>query len=310
MKENVRLGPFQTQILKCRVKPLIGESAHVIVMPLRAGESQLGGVHPLSPGLHVLHAHTRLKMSSSKVFMVVRNMSESPIFLKKGVQVAQVVSASPVPPMELSSEMEAALGAEVMQESMSVTTQQEKLLEKLNLDGLSNWTPQKAAAARDLILAFHDIFALERNELGCTSAIEHEIHITDSEPFKGEIRCIPPPLLEEVCTLLQDMLDVGAICPSQSPWCNAVVLVRKKDGSLCFCVDFCRLNVCTKKDSYPLPWIQEALESMAGIMHFSMMDFKSGFWQVKMVPESKQYILFHHGKPGLLRAYSYALWAL
>ena len=151
MKENVRLGPFQTQILECRVKPLIGESAHVMVMPLRAGESQLGGVHPLPPGLHVLHAYTRLKMSSRKVSVVVRNMSESPIFLKKGVQVAWVVSASQVPPTELSSEMEAALGADAVQEPMFVTVQQEKLLEKLDLDGLSNWTPQNAATVWDLI---------------------------------------------------------------------------------------------------------------------------------------------------------------
>ena len=66
----------------------------------------------LSSGFHVLHGYTRLKMSSSKVSVVVRNMLESAIFLKKGMQVARVVSASPVPPVELSPEMEAALGAE------------------------------------------------------------------------------------------------------------------------------------------------------------------------------------------------------
>ena len=154
---------------------------------------------------------------------------------------------------------------------------QTKLLEKLNLDGLSNWTPQNAIAAWDLVLAFHDIFALEGSKLGCTSAVEHEICITDREPFKDQFRCIPPPLLEEVCASLHDMLDAGAICPSQSPWCNAVVLVRKKDGTLHFCVDFSRLNTRTKKDSYPLPRLQKTLESMVGIMHFSTMDFKSGF---------------------------------
>ena len=112
MKENVRLGPFQIQILECRVKTLIGESTHIMVTPLRAGETQPGGVWPLPPGLHVLHTYTRLKMSSSKVSVVVRNMLESLIFLKKGVQVVRVVSASPVPPMEISLEMEAVLGAE------------------------------------------------------------------------------------------------------------------------------------------------------------------------------------------------------
>ena len=86
--------------------------------------------------------------------------------------------------------------------------------------------------------------------------------------------------------------------PSQSPWCNAVVLVHKKDGTLHFCVDFCWLNTCTKKDSYLLARIQEVLESMVGAAHFSTMDFKSGFWQVKMVPESQQYTTFTMGNLG------------
>ena len=145
------------------------------------------------------------------------------------------------------------------------------------------------------MLAFHDIYALEGSELGCTSTVKHEIRITDSEPFKEQFRHIPPPLLEEVHALLCDMLDAGAICLSQSPWCNAVVLVRKKDSMLRFCVDFCRLNAHTKKDSYPLPQIQEALESTVGATHFSTMDFKSRFWQIKMVPESQQYTAFTMG---------------
>ena len=154
MKENVRLGPFQTQILECKVKPLIRERIHVMVMPSRAGESQPGGAWPLPPGLHVLHTYTRLKMSSNKVSVVVRNMSESQVFLKKGMQVARVVSASPVSPVELSPEMEVVLRAEVEQEPMSVAEWQEKLLEKLNLDGLNNWTSRNIAMARTLFWPF------------------------------------------------------------------------------------------------------------------------------------------------------------
>ena len=85
---------------------------------------------------------------------------------------------------------------------------------------------------RELLFSYHDIFTLEPNELGCTSAVKHKIHINDDEPFKECFRCIPPLLLEEVHASLRDMLDAGAIQPSQSPRCNVVVLVRKKDGTL------------------------------------------------------------------------------
>ena len=70
------------------------------------------GVQPLHPRLHVLHMYTKLKMSSSKVSVVVKNMSESAIFLKMGMQVVRVVSVSPVLPTELSLEMKAVLGIE------------------------------------------------------------------------------------------------------------------------------------------------------------------------------------------------------
>ena len=228
-------------------------------------------------------------------------MLDSQIFLKKGVPVAQVVSALLVPPVELSPELEAALGKEPRPEPLSVAARQEKLLEKLNLDGLTHWSPENVEAVRELVLAYHDVFTLESNELGCTSAIEHEIRIENDEPFKEWFWHIPPPLLEVVHASLWDMLEAGAIHLSQSPWCNMVILVWKKDSTLRFCVDFRCLNAHMKKDLYPLPWIQEALESMVGSEHFLSMDFKSGFWQIKMAPELQQYTAFMLGNLGFYK---------
>ena len=168
----------------------------------------------------------------------MRNVSESPIYLKKGIQVARLVPATPIPPSVPAHVSEGATALEAVAEPLSMAEQQAKLLEKLDLSGLKNWAPRNTEAAEQLVLSYHDVFALDKNELGCTSTVEHEICIVDSEPFKERFRRIPPPLLEEVHASLRDMLDVGAIHPSQSPWCNAVMLVRKKDSTLCFCVDF------------------------------------------------------------------------
>ena len=76
---------------------------------------------------------------------------------------------------------------------MSVQEQQEKLMDKLNLDGLSEWHPRNAAIARELLFSYHDIFALKPDELGCTSTIKHEIFLNNDEPFKEHFRCIPHP---------------------------------------------------------------------------------------------------------------------
>ena len=104
VRESVHLGLFQTEIIEGQVKPLLGDTAHIMVMPLKVG-GQPRDSRPLPPGLHVLHAYACLKYGSGKVSLVVRNTSNSHIFLKKGVPVARVVSASPVPPTELLPEM-------------------------------------------------------------------------------------------------------------------------------------------------------------------------------------------------------------
>ena len=112
------------------------------------------------------------------------------------------------------------------------------------------------------------------------------------------IQADSPLLVEEVWNHLQEKLESGAIRPSQSAWCNVVVLVRKKDGRLQFCIDFCHLNANMKKDSNPLPRKQVALESLVGAGHFSCLDFKSGFWQIQMEEASKQYTAFTVGDWG------------
>ena len=191
----------------------------------------------------------------------------------------------------------------VLPKKLTIEERQKLLLELLRkegrLDKLKEWPLELALKFERMLMEHHNIFSLEPNEIGCMDAAEHVIELLDMEPFKERFCHIAPPLVEEVWEHLQEMLDGGAIHPSQSLWCNAVVLVRKKDRGLRFCIDFRRLNSQTKKDAYPLPWMQETMESMVGTQFFSTMDLKSGFWQVKMAKDSQQYTAFMVGSMGV-----------
>ena len=88
------------------------------------------------------------------------------------------------------------------------------------------------------------------------------------------------------------MLEAGVIELSQSPWASPVVLVRKKDVTNRFCVDYRRLNAITVKDAYPLPRVEDCLDTMAGAAWFSSMDLASGYWQLDIKEENKEKTAF------------------
>jgi len=130
---------------------------------------------------------------------------------------------------------------------------------------------------------------------GNCGILKHVINIKDSDPIKRAPRRIPLHLKEEVNRIIEEMKSQGVIEESQSPWASPVVLVKKKDGSVRFCVDYRKLNAVTVKDSYPLPHIEDILDQLSGNSWFSTLDLKSGYWQVKVRLEDREKTAFSVG---------------
>lgn len=83
---------------------------------------------------------------------------------------------------------------------------------------------------------------------------------------------------------VKDMLSKGVILLSSSPWASPVALVNIKDGSICFCIDYHCFYKIAYWDVYPMPCIDDALDSLQGTAYFSSFDLRSGYWQIPMEP--------------------------
>ena len=289
---------------KCKVPPFGHKVIHGSVGLVLQGYRMNVMTHGLEKrslllplGVDVQSAYATLAAGSNRVTVVLRNNTRDWIEIGKGTPVTRMVAANQVPRVidTISTERPKE------QPTLTEAEQQVLLLDKLDLSGLEAWHTEQAEKALGLLLEYQDIFSLEKHDMGHTKTTKHKIVLKDPDtpPFKEQFCQIPPPQVDEVREHLKLMLDAGVVRPSNSPWCNTVVLVRKKDRSLRFCIDFRRLNALTVKDSHPLPRICKTLESLAGAAHYSTFDLNSGFWQVPMDEESKQYTAFTLGSMGL-----------
>lgn len=155
-----------------------------------------------------------------------------------------------------------------------------------------NLAPSELTAIRDMLRKNMSVFSEGEGDLGRTHLTLHQIDTGDAMPVKLPPRRVPLHLQQEVSDHLKQMLENNIIQPSCSPWAAPVVLVRKRDGGLRFCVDYRKLNDVTRKDAYPLPRIDDALDSLNKACWFSTLDLASGYWQVELDPRDKHKTAF------------------
>ncbi|KAM7284945.1 retrovirus-related Pol polyprotein from transposon 17.6 [Ixodes scapularis] len=144
----------------------------------------------------------------------------------------------------------------------------------------------------DLLAEYSDCFSTS-SKVRQTPMAKHRI-ITDDDALPVHQSPYRVSLKERkvIQDQVQEMLDDDIIQPSRSPWASPVVLVKKKDGTLRFCVDYRRLNAVTKKDVYPLPRIDDTLDRLRHSRYFSSMDLKSGYWQIEVDERDREKTAF------------------
>ncbi len=157
-------------------------------------------------------------------------------------------------------------------------------------NGAQGLTPLEETHFRTLLQEFADVISV--GDLGKTNMVRHTINTGNAEPIHQHPRRLPFHQKEQVHEMLQEMLDSGIIEPATSPWSSPIVLAKKKDGTLRFCVDFRRVNKVTKKDVHPLPRIDDTLDTLSGARWFSTVDLASGYWQVEVDPADREKTAF------------------
>ena len=125
-------------------------------------------------------------------------------------------------------------------------------------------------------------FAANKLDNGRFNLLKHKINTGLSAPIRQPLRRTPRGFENEEEQHLKDQLQAGIVQPSSSSWASNICLVRKKDQTVRWCIDFRRLNEVTVKDAYPLPRIDTCIDCLAGAKFFSTLDLQSGYWQIEV----------------------------
>ncbi|XP_069840942.1 uncharacterized protein [Dendropsophus ebraccatus] len=277
-------------------------AGHEVVVPLPVGTSHqlLGATVMVEPVLQkegVAVGRTLCTVQSGQVLMRIMNINSHSVVLAPRELVADVfpieeVEAIQEPSWHIKSTDMATTTLTLCQvRTEAVRTTGGQLLNEVHLEG-AEMTPEEREKLVRVLGSHPNAFSRHEADFGKTQTLEHEIPIGDARPVRERYRQIPPALYQEVKALLKHMQESHIIQPSRSPWASPIVLVKKKDGTLRFCVDYRRLNACTVRDAYPLPRIEESLAALGRAKFFSTLDLASGYWQVPMAEKDREKTAF------------------
>ncbi|UYV64482.1 hypothetical protein LAZ67_3000918, partial [Cordylochernes scorpioides] len=152
-----------------------------------------------------------------------------------------------------------------------------------------NLTFKEQERLKQILAKYTDLFS---SRLGRTSLAKHQVHTEDAKPIKHKPYRVSAKERTIIKDQIDEMLEEGIIRQSSSPWSFPVILVKKRDGKYRFCVDYRKLNEVTVKDVYPIPRIDDVMDTLQGSKYFSAIDLKSGYWQVEIEERDKEKTAF------------------
>jgi hypothetical protein len=165
------------------------------------------------------------------------------------------------------------------------------------LDQTTASTTVLAPDLQEVLAAYEDVFA-DPATLPPRRTLDHAISLDNAaQPVNARPYRYSPLQKDEIEKQVAEMIKTGLVTPSMSPFASPVLLVKKKDGSWRFCVDYRKLNAMTIKNKFPLPIVDELLDELAGTKFFSKLDLRAGYHQIRMRPEDEAKTAFktHHG---------------
>eukprot|EP00731_Ephydatia_muelleri_P026491 Em0018g591a len=222
--------------------------------------------------------------TGSTVPLRVFNPHKEAVRLLKGLEIAQMEPLDKDPPISSDTHL---LTISAVTE---VSPSEHKVLWDIvfTITHLSNSEKELLFV---LLMEYADVFSFH-SDLGRTNLTKHHIDTGDSQPIHQLPSRVSPARRQEVRQLLTEMLKNDIIQPSNSPWSSPIILVRKRDGSTRFCIDYRKVNSVTRKDAYPLPRVDDILDTLGGSKWFSTLDLKSGYWQVGVDSSSREKTAF------------------
>ena len=249
-------------------------------------EGLVEGVGEFGQGEKMAVPRCLLTIKENRVLVPITNFSEEEKQVSAGTDLARIEGATSLSSISMSHS----------EEQDNDSSELPEHLEEMVRRASPKIKAETRRGLRKIIRELQVCFACPGGKLGRCGLCKHKVNVQGNYPRKCAARRYPLAQRDIMEGELQKMLDNDIIEPSSSPWAANVVLVRKKDNSVRFCVDYRKLNEVTKKDAYPLPHIGDTLDALSGSRWFSCLDMSAGFNQVEMDEGSKEYTAFNTHK--------------